>query len=84
MDEGAHHFALIQAGFAIARWAPWQDVGDVALAPILLNGCKHFIQQLPCPTHEWNALHILLATRRFPDTHEPCIGIAITKNQIFG
>lgn len=84
MDERTHHFALVKAGLAIARRAPWQDIGDIGICAVPLDRGHHLVQQLPCAAHEGKALHILIPPRRFTDKHQVRFWIAISENQIFG
>ena len=84
VNERLEHRLFIKAGFAIARRAPRQDIGDVSPGAIEIDRSHHFVEQLSCPTHKGQPLQILITTRRFADEHDIGVRVAITKDQIFG
>src|SRR5262252_3826917 len=73
---------LIGLGIAVFRRAALQDIADVHILALEIDGFYDFRQQLPGTSDEWEALLIFVETGCFTDEHEFGIRIPGTEYDV--
>jgi hypothetical protein len=84
LDEGQALLRLLWRRGSISRGAPRNDVGDIDLPSIESDRCKHAIEQLSGPSHEWTTNSILIAARRLAHQHYARAWLAIIEHKLRG
>ena len=83
-DEGAADLGLVRRRSAIARRAPWNDVGYIGGCPVEADCREHLVEQPARAADEGQAFEVLVAARRFADQHQVGVRIAVGKDQVLG
>jgi len=61
---------LIRLWIPILRRTTLDDVGDVDLVPLEVDGLKDLGQELSSSSNKWPSLNVLVISRTFPDDHQ--------------
>ncbi len=69
-------------GVAVAGRAAFDDVADIDVLPLYLDGGQHLGEQIPCPAHEGPSAQVFLFSRPLSDEHRDGIGIALSIDKL--
>jgi len=80
-EKGTTAFDLIRLWIPILRGAAFDDIRDVNLFPLKMNGLEDPCQKLPGSSNKGPPLYVFVVTGALSDDHQSCLFIPLSKDK---